>query len=162
MRKPDFTEREANMSSKLSDVNRVVAPDLPDVVAPGEPSLTSHTPSLLLVEDDEAVSRIVAKLLRFGGYRVITAQRGSESLQLLDDDGDIDIVLVDLLLPEMTGMQVAALINAKHPDIPVIFATGAGNVAELKGIEEERLLRKPFSERELFDKIAAAMKHEHR
>src|SRR5262245_39178642 len=110
---------------KLADVSSAAVSGLPDVVAPREPSLISHTLTVLLIEDDQAVSRIIAKLLRSGGYRVVTAESGSDSLQLIDDD-DIDIVLVDLLLPDMTGVQVAALINAKHPDTPVIFATGMG------------------------------------
>jgi DNA-binding response OmpR family regulator len=148
-----------DMSSKLADADTVQGRGVPGVTAEREPGLMGHEPTVLLIEDDQAVSRMVGRLLRSGGYRVVTAERGSDSLQLFDD-ADIDIVLVDIVLPDMSGLQVAALINEKHPDTPVIFATAVGNVGELKGIQENRLLRKPFNESELFDKIAAAMKYE--
>ena len=129
------------------------------VVAQREARLAGHAPTVLLIEDDPAVLRIIAKLLRSHGYHVLTGQAGSESLRVVEQHAaDIDVVIVDIVLPDMTGMQVAALITAKHPATPIIFATGVGNVGELKGIEEKRLLRKPFTESDLFGKIAAEMK----
>jgi len=113
---------------------------------------------VLLIEDDRAVLRSIVRLLRSRAYRVLTAQSGADSLRVIEEHTDVDVVLIDIVLPDMSGMQVAALIETKHPNTPVIFATGVGNVGELKGIEEGRLLRKPFTERDLFDKLSAALK----
>jgi len=122
------------------------------------PGMSGHKSTVLLIEDDRAVSKSIARLLRAHGYEAAIAEGGSYALQVIEANVDIDVVLVDIVLPDMTGTQVAALIKAKRPDIPIIFATGVSNVGELKAVDEKRLLRKPFSEQELFDKIAAAMK----
>jgi CheY-like chemotaxis protein len=127
-------------------------------VIPPRPGVSGHKPTVLLVEDDPAVSKSIARLLRSHGYEAATAEGGSYALRVIETNGDIDVVLVDIVLPDMTGTQVAALIKAKYPDIPIIFATGVSNVGELKLVEEKRLLRKPFTAHELFDKIAAAMR----
>ena len=132
-------------------------PDLPGVFAERQRSRAGHAPTVLLIDDDRAVLTAIAMLLRSRGYDVLTAEDGSDALRFLDEHADVDVVVVDILLPDMTGVQVAELIKAKHPNTPVIFATGVGNVGELKGIEENRLLRKPFTEDDLFDKIAVAM-----
>jgi CheY-like chemotaxis protein len=131
---------------------------LSGVLGRREPGLAGHTPTVLLIEDDRAVLRAIVRLLRSRGYQVLTGENGSDSLRVIDEHADIDVVLTDIVLPDTTGTQLAALIKAKHPNTPVIFATGVGNAGELKGIEEARLLRKPFTEHELFEKIAAAMK----
>ena len=157
MPKSDFTE-ERDVNSKPAYGNRTSAAELSGVLGQSEPALVGHTATVLLIEDDWAVSRAIVRLLRARGYHVLTAERGCDSLRMIDENTDVDIVLVDIVLPDMTGTQVAALIHAKHPQLPIIFATAVGNVRELKGIEEKRLLRKPFTEHELFDKIAAAMK----
>ena len=129
--------------------------------APGvlrhRPEVSGHKPTVLLIEDDRAVSKSIARLLRANGYEAAIAEGGSYGLRVIEANVDIDVVLLDIVLPDMTGTQVAALIKAKHPDMPIIFATGVSNVGELNAVDEKRLLRKPFSERELFDKIAAAM-----
>ena len=144
----------------LAYVERTAVPGLSGVLAQREPGLASHTPTVLLIEDDRAVSKSIVRLLQSRGYQVLTAEGGSDSLRVIDEHADVDVVLLDIVLPDMTGTQVAALINVNHPHTPVIFATGVGNVGELKGIEEKRLLRKPFTADDLFEKIAAAMRGE--
>jgi CheY-like chemotaxis protein len=148
---------ERHVNSKPAYVNPPSVPELSGVLGQREPALVGHTTTVLLIEDDRAVSRAIVRLLRARGYHVLTAERGCDSLPIIDEYPDVDVVLIDIVLPDMTGTQVAALIHAKHPQLPIIFATAVGNVRELKGIEERRLLRKPFTEDELFDKVAAAL-----
>jgi len=132
-------------------------PEEPNILRP-RPEVSGHKPTVLLIEDDRAVAKSIARLLRAHGYEAAIAEGGSYALRVIETNEDIDVVLVDIVLPDITGTQVAALIRAMHPDMPIIFATGVSNVGELKAVDEKRLLRKPFSEHELFDKIAAAMK----
>jgi len=148
------------MSNRPVYINPAGVAVLPGVLGQREPGLTGHTPTVLLIEDDRAVLRSIVRLLRSRAYRVLTAQSGADSLRVIEEHTDVDVVLIDIVLPDMSGMQVAALIETKHPNTPVIFATGVSNVGELKGIEEGRLLRKPFTERDLFDKLSAALKRD--
>ena len=146
------------MGFRSAHVEPAAVPGFSGVLGQREQGLAGHAPTVLLIDDDSAVLRNIARLLRSRGFQVLTAEDGSGSLRVIDEHADVDVVLVDIVLPDMTGLQVAALIRGTRPNTPVIFATGVGNVSELKGIEEKRLLRKPFTERDLFDKIAAAMR----
>ena len=82
-----------------------------------------HT--ILLVEDDDQVRAFVRTLLTTDGFRVIEAQTGAEGLRLAQEhDGKIDLLLSDMLLPEISGYDVAAQVKARHPEMKVILMTG--------------------------------------
>jgi CheY-like chemotaxis protein len=144
------------MNPRSAHFNADPVPGFGGVPGQHEPSLAGHTVTALVIEDDRAVLRGVTRLLRSRGFRVLAAEGGSDALQVMDSDPNINIVLIDVVLPDMTGMQVAALITEKHPNIPIIFTTGAGNLGDF-GIADTRVLRKPFSAHDLFAKITAAM-----
>lgn len=99
--------------------------------------------------------------LTSAGYRVITAQNGTEALALLDQEGP-DLVLTDLLLPGLHGFDLCKRIKERHPSIPVIMMTGVYKSLhyQLEGRWKsgaEDFLLKPFSPEELLGKIKAAL-----
>jgi two-component system, cell cycle sensor histidine kinase and response regulator CckA len=82
-----------------------------------------HT--ILVVEDDDQVRSLVRTLLTTDGFRVIEARTGAEGLRLAQEhDGSIDLLLSDMLLPEVSGYDVAAQVKERHPEMKVILMTG--------------------------------------
>lgn len=85
---------------------------------------------ILIVDDDRTILESMARLLRFGKYRVSTAFNGSEGIEhaILDRP---DLILLDMSMPEMDGRQVIASLRERQAgDIPVILITGNGQAAE--------------------------------
>ena len=117
------------------------APSLAVDPPPSHPGAT-----ILVVEDDPRVSRSTVAALDELGYRPIASSSGHQALALLAEHAEIDLVLTDVMMPEMTGTELAAEVRRLYPQIPVLFVTGyvgeAGDADELIGGE---LLRKPFT-----------------
>ena len=81
--------------------------------------------TILLVEDDDQVRSLVRTLLNSEGHRVLEAQSGAEALRVAGEhDGSIDLLLADMLLPEVSGFDVASQLKGRHPAVKVLFMTG--------------------------------------
>ena len=91
----------------------------------------------VLVVDDEAVVRAVAKgLLSHAGYDVSTAEDGRDALEsLAGNEGDVDLVILDLTMPRMTGKEAFREIRSKYPGLPVIICSGY--LVDLDAFERE-------------------------
>ena len=105
-------------------------------------------PVILLVEDDDQVRSLVRILLTSDGYHVVEAGTGPEALRLARaHEGEIDLLLCDMLLPEISGYDVAAAVKASNPEIKVILMTGwvEGEIVE-KSVSDlgAAFLDKPF------------------
>jgi two-component system, cell cycle sensor histidine kinase and response regulator CckA len=131
---------------------------LPRVDAPAElPQIepTMVTPSrggderILLVEDEKAVRELALRILEKQGYAVIAAENGREALDLVRTTTErIDLLLTDVVMPEMNGQDLAESLRALRPDIRVIFISGYNEEAVLRhGVlaEDTAFLEKPFS-----------------
>jgi two-component system cell cycle sensor histidine kinase/response regulator CckA len=99
---------------------------------PGEPIGTQPrrmpgvgTETLLLVEDEAAVRSSVRRLLEWHGYTVLEARNGAEAIRVYDaQEGRIDLILTDVVMPEMGGHELVELLRARHPDLRVLFMSG--------------------------------------
>ena len=113
------------------------------------PADEPHRPTVLVVEDEESVRLFVRVVLEKHGYRVLQAANGVEALRLLDDpDVTIDVLLTDVMMPQMGGRELAERMLAVQPDVHVIFMSGyIADRALMTGVAERRapLLQKPFS-----------------
>ncbi len=115
------------------------------------------TETILLVEDDDAVRAVAQRaLLRFG-YAVLAAARGEEALRIVQDhDGGIDLLLTDIMMPGMNGVEVAASVARARPGIQVFFMSGyADQDLVRQGLLEPgtHFLQKPFTPQELATRI---------
>jgi nitrogen-specific signal transduction histidine kinase/ActR/RegA family two-component response regulator len=103
---------------------------------------------VLIVEDDEQVRRLAARALSRLGYRVSTATSGGEAINLCEGLEPIDLLLTDVVMPEMSGMQLIECVAALQPKMVSLFMSGyaASAVAE-RGVPdpERRLIQKPFT-----------------
>jgi PAS domain S-box-containing protein len=103
--------------------------------------------TILVAEDEKLVRAQVVKMLESNGYRVIAAENGKQALQRFAEHRDeIDLVMLDVIMPGMDGWQVYLEIEAERPNMPVLFSTGyASNVLpEDFTTRGARLLNKPF------------------
>jgi two-component system response regulator HydG len=82
---------------------------------------------VLLVDDEPNVRRSLARVLMTEGFEVITAEDGQAALSLLES-GTVDVMLVDMLMPRMGGMDLLARVKAQHPEVEVIMMTAYANV----------------------------------
>ena len=77
---------------------------------------------ILIVDDEEAIREVVSSLLETKGYQCSTVGNGREAIEHLQANG-FDLVLSDLVMPEMDGLQLLAWMQSNHPDIPIIMVT---------------------------------------
>ena len=87
--------------------------------------------AVLVVDDEDAVRRFATRVLARDGYTVIEAQDGAEALELFQNGGDppADIVVSDIVMPRLNGVELMAAISLSHPNIPVILMSGYANAA---------------------------------
>ncbi len=142
-------------------------PCVTDVVSPLVPRpqpAMARTRFRVLVVDDELLVRNVAKrLLERLGYDVETAVDGVAAIERLDvDDPGIDLVIVDGNMPRLNGIETARRIHARHPALPMLFATGHFEPAEredLAALGFRDRLEKPFSLDVFAETVARCLEH---
>ena len=104
--------------------------------------------SILLVEDDDQVRGFVRTLLAGEGYRLLEARNGAEGLRLGEEAaGDLDLLLSDMLLPELSGYDLAVKLRDRYPNLKVILMTGyiEGEIVQKCATElNATFLDKPF------------------
>jgi CheY-like chemotaxis protein len=124
-----------------------------------EEPVRGGTETLLVAEDFENVRRIVVTLLEGAGYRVFTAAHGDEALARLNEQGgEIDLALLDVVMPLRSGPEVATLAARAHPGLRVLFTSGFTDTpASLAAIPEGRLLRKPYVRDDLLRRVRRAL-----
>jgi two-component system cell cycle sensor histidine kinase/response regulator CckA len=116
--------------------------------------------TVLLVEDEEAVRRFAVRALTRQGYNVLEAGSGAEALDVIAaHDGTIDLVLSDVVMPEMDGPTLLKELRKTHPDLKIIFISGYAEEAlkSLEGGEEFAFLPKPFQMAELVATVKEVM-----
>jgi CheY-like chemotaxis protein len=115
----------------------------------------------LIVEDEDALREVTRRLLTRQGYTVITAGNGLEAIAAAASyQGTIDLLLTDVIMPQMLGREAAERIRQIRPDIRVLYMSGYAQpvlAAEGRLDPDVLLLDKPFTERELLDKVSAAI-----
>jgi PAS domain S-box-containing protein len=97
----------------------------PAVVSPERRQTRGGSETLLLVEDEATVRASVRRLLEWYGYRVLEAGNGNEALRIFQENaGAIDLVLTDLVMPEMGGQELVELLRVHSPRLRVVFMSG--------------------------------------
>jgi two-component system OmpR family response regulator len=115
--------------------------------------------TILVVDDDAHIREVVQYALEREGYTVLVAQDGAEGLARAER-GDVDLVVLDILMPEMDGLEVCRALR-KQSQLPVIFLSSKGDeVDRIVGLElgGDDYLAKPFSPRELLARVRAVLR----
>lgn len=105
---------------------------------------------ILLAEDDDAMRQYLARALERSGYEVVAVDRGTHAVPLLREDR-FDLLLTDIVMPEMDGIELAQYAAKIAPDMRVMFITGFAAVTLKAGdaVPKAKVLSKPFHLRDL-------------
>jgi two-component system cell cycle sensor histidine kinase/response regulator CckA len=114
--------------------------------------------TILVVEDEEGVRRGVQRILKHAGYQVLVAADPAQALSIVEDyAGHLDLLLTDVIMPMMTGVQLAERVVAVRSDIKVLYMSGharEGLDTAYKNRESFEFLQKPFSREAMLTKVA--------
>lgn len=117
--------------------------------------------TVLLVEDEDAVRAFAARALATRGYKVLEASNGEMGLEVvMEEEGKIDIMVSDVVMPHMDGPTMAKRVKERYPDIKVVFISGYTEDAfedDIDRPEDFTFLPKPFSLKELASKVKEVM-----
>jgi len=124
-------------------------------------NVTSITGSeaILIVDDEPAMCELTSEILTQQGYTTFTAQSGEEALTILKDR-PIDLVLSDVIMPDMDGYQLVEAVKKLYPEIKIQLASGFSDVRHQNLVDEtihKNLLNKPFDSKTLLIKIRALL-----
>ena len=124
----------------------------------GHSAIRRKTATIMVVDDDSTVRDVTASILEDDlGYNVVRVGSGGAALDLLDRHPDVDLILLDVVMPGMSGLEVARHAQLKCPAIPILFVTGYVDKSTLGEVSEDRIIKKPFIGDELVEKISAAL-----
>jgi two-component system, cell cycle sensor histidine kinase and response regulator CckA len=140
----------------------------PAAVAELEPEVTTASTDdgtgdevILLVEDEEELRRLAVRELDRRGYAVVVAAAGAEALEVARSlDGRIDLLVTDIVMPGMSGVELAARVNEQWPSLPVLFVSGhldEGSVGRHPLADDADLLAKPFTPDQLGHRVRQAL-----
>jgi CheY-like chemotaxis protein len=117
--------------------------------------------TILLVEDDPALRKMAAEVLRGTGYKVLTAPSGADALQVAAKHrGPLDVLLTDVVMPGMTGRELAGQITSRHPRIQILYMSGyTDDAIGHHGLHGQalRILQKPFTHDALVRHVREAL-----
>jgi two-component system, cell cycle sensor histidine kinase and response regulator CckA len=131
------------------------APKMPSTVEGG-------SETVLLAEDQASIRDVLREFLESKGYKVLEAQNGSQALEIARHyPGSIDVVVTDVIMPQVRGLELAERVTEIHPDIRVIFMSGYSQDAlvenQLLSERNMTLIQKPFEPEELAQKIRESL-----
>jgi len=115
--------------------------------------------TILLAEDDSSVRDAMVAILEYGGYKVITAENGQEAVRQFQENS-VDMLLLDVIMPVMNGVEAYWAIKKIAPDVRVLFTSGYTSEVldrELVEAKEVRLLHKPVTPDALLKAVREVM-----
>ncbi len=119
--------------------------------------MTRH---ILVVEDDEAYSRLVKRMLEAAGFRVTTANSFLTALPVIEGSDEVDLLLADINMPSGTphGLSIGLMAGSKRQSLKIVYMTGSVDPAQIaRFAPSAKLLRKPFTSQEMLQAINATL-----
>lgn len=126
-----------------------------DSIKPEAP-LARGTETIVVVEDEESLRVLVAEVLENSGYTVLQTSEAKEALKLAKEHGNIDLLLTDVVMPGLSGRELADLIRGVLPNLKLLYMSGYTNdLITARGAlaSDELLLEKPFTKNSLLTKV---------
>jgi CheY-like chemotaxis protein len=123
-------------------------------IAPG-----GRDETILVVEDEDAMRKVTSRILRLNGYLVLEAASGNEALDIAAKH-DLQLLLTDVVMPMMSGRELADRFHERRPGLPVLFMSGysQGVLGPQRALDQGvALIEKPFNEQALLEKIHSIM-----
>jgi two-component system response regulator FlrC len=117
---------------------------------------------VLIVEDDNALAQMCAKLIRRHGHKALIAGSGQDALAIVREGRDIDIVISDVQMPKMSGEQLLACLRALNSTLPIILMTGYTQLlspSEAIALGAADYIMKPFDPETLIGSLERAIRN---
>jgi DNA-binding NtrC family response regulator len=114
---------------------------------------------ILVIDDEHVIRELMREILERAGHETVGAETPIRALDLLEDE-TVELVLSDIVMPGLSGLELLAEVRARRPNMPVILVTGAGtqeNLREAVRRGAAGLVIKPFSHTELHEAVTAAL-----
>ena len=128
---------------------RVAEPVLATHFSPSVPDSLRRSETILLAEDEEGVRTLTRHLLQENGYTVLEAPSGAEAIRICEKQGNtIDMLITDVVMPRMSGRELADQLVVRWPEIKVLYVSGYTNDAVIQyGVihDQTHFLQKPFN-----------------
>jgi DNA-binding response OmpR family regulator len=132
-------------------------PACPDVPPAANPAPHGGDKVILLAEDEEMLGELMQRILRRRGFRVLAARNGAEALKIAEEfDGTIDLLITDVVMPEVTGTELAERLRHTRPATRVLFISGytdARIIQESVRVDRADFMHKPFTPQVFDDKV---------
>jgi len=125
---------------------------------------TARGGTILVVEDEPAMMALTARILRRNGFTVLEASNGIDALGLVTGH-DLQLVLTDSVLPQMSGQHLAEEIGEIRPELPILFMSGHSQPvlqSDQPAGKDVPFIQKPFTERALVEQVRAILTGEER
>ena len=126
--------------------------------------LDKGSETILLVEDEDSVRRLAREILQMNGYKVFEAQRGSEAIEICErENGPINMMVTDVVMPRMSGPQLADHLAEVRPDMKVLYMSGYTDSSIINhGVlaSGTAFLQKPFTPASLLNKVREILNSE--
>jgi PAS domain S-box-containing protein len=130
----------------------------PQVLAPREGHIINGHGTILVVDDEPLLRRVAGKLLQKLGYSVLEAANGQGALEIFQERGaEIDLVLLDLIMPGLNGFQTLERLRALNPQVPVLMCSGYGDGDEQELPAGVNFLSKPYPLEILSQRVSEAL-----
>ena len=112
-----------------------------------------------MVEDVEAIRKMVCSMLSQCGYRCLEAGDGAEALRILDETREVSLILTDMVMPVLSGVELAQRVARRRPDVRIIFMSGYTDDAMVRSVEHcpTIFLAKPFTATVLMAKVRQSL-----
>ncbi|MGH6666115.1 MAG: response regulator, partial [Pseudolabrys sp.] len=149
-----------DVEDALTQVPAAEAPAIAGAAAEAAGADLTGQGTILLVEDEEGLRALNARGLASRGYTVLEAGNGVEAIEVLDKKGDVDLVVSDVVMPEMDGPTLLRELRRRNPKLKMIFVSGYAEEAFQKNLPEQEqyeFLAKPFTLKQLVTKVKETM-----
>jgi CheY-like chemotaxis protein len=114
---------------------------------------------VLVVDDDSDVRDVTIAMLDASGYSVIGAGSGPAALEILASGARVDVMMVDIAMPDVNGIETVRRAHGLRPDLPVLFSSGYVDIAHFVGgeVDQDHIVGKPYRREDLLRKLRACL-----
>jgi DNA-binding response OmpR family regulator len=122
---------------------------------PSSETVSHPAETLLLVDDEPMVRDVEAQILRQQGYKVLEAASAAEALQLARESAPIHLLITDLSMPGVDGLELTRQFRTMHPETPMLMVSGSLPLLRdrTQGLDQFEFLEKPFAFNQLVEKV---------
>ena len=114
--------------------------------------------NILIAEDESLIRSLIVDALTDAGYTVIEASNGREALALLDQPDHVALIVTDINMPDLNGIDMARVVRRDKPNLPILFASARGDLLGDSGLERpHNVITKPFRLDDLVRRVQAML-----